>query len=101
MAEIFFPDGTIRSVFPRDLETGFTLDEVKELLGFDDNMLVQQLHMGDGNALLIDEEGKLDFQRHPLNLGATSYARAHGALAAGDYIVGPALRVHCWGQTWR
>jgi hypothetical protein len=76
----------------------YTIDEVKAALGFDAGCPIQLLPLAGGEALLVDEEGKL--RSRPLNMGATIFAVAHGALFAGDYIVGDALHVIIRDGDW-
>lgn len=97
MAEIIRVNGDVLDAPPPTGE-GYTLKEVKEALGFEDRCLIQELPLGDGHALLLDEEGKLTGR--PFNQAATLLAMGFGALFVGDYIVGNAMLVKCRGGEW-
>jgi hypothetical protein len=87
MAKLLTVDGKERVVSPANASRGFTLDEVYELLDCD---LVQVVELGDGQAMIIDEEGKVYGRKGP-NPAATKLAQPY--LMPGDEIVGHALVV--------
>jgi hypothetical protein len=97
MAEIIRANGDVLDA-PPPTGDGYTLDEVKAALGFEDRCLIQEVRLGNGHALLIDEEGKI-VDREP-NLAATMLAMGLGALFPGDWIVGNAMLVKCKGTEW-
>jgi hypothetical protein len=100
MAEVFHIDGHMTELGPPAKLSGYSLAEVKRALGLSEGQLIQELPVGGGEALLMDENAKLQDDPPPLNLPATMYAQLHGALFEGDYIVGDAMRVHCAGGKW-
>ena len=81
------PDDEKQEVNPKN-GTDFSLEELQGFVGG----YVQILHMGRGELMVINEEGKL--MNLPLNRDATSIAHWRGRLLEGDYIVGPALICH-------
>jgi hypothetical protein len=97
MAKIIRSDGSVIDP-PAPAGDGYTLEEVKAALGFEDRCLIQELPLGPRHALLIDEEGKLTGR--PFNRAATFLAAGLGALFDDDFIVGDALLVKCRGDEW-
>lgn len=80
-------DGEKQKVNPKN-GTDFSLEELQGFVGG----YIQILHMGRGELMVINEEGKL--KNLPLNRDATAIANLRGRLLEGDYIVGPALICH-------
>lgn len=81
------PDGEKQEVNPKN-GTDFSLEELQGFVGG----YVQILHMGRGELMVINEEGKL--KNLPVNRDATACAHWRGRLLEGDYIVGPVLICH-------
>jgi len=81
MAKLIKVDGTTREVFPKNIDSGFTLDEVYGFIGGD---IVQAVTLNDDSILLCHEEGKIIGL--PFNRAATIYVSARGLV--GDPIVG-------------
>jgi len=100
MAQLLTPDGIQTTVTPANPSTGFTFEEVYQLLDTDIVEVVyfparvkfQGITYG---MALIDEEGKFKDKR--VNAKATMlWAHAHGIKtlgALGDYLVGNVLFV--------
>lgn len=81
------PDGEKQEVNPKN-GTDFSLEELQGFVGG----YVQILHMGRGELMVVNEEGKI--KNLPLNKDATAVAHWRGRLLEGDYIVGPVLICH-------
>lgn len=83
MAQIIFPEGRTLPVDPADGRV-FSFREFYKIIGCE---MVEQLDIGNGVVLTIDEEGK--FKQHSVNTLATGLARR--AIFPGDYIAGIAV----------
>lgn len=81
------PDGEKQEVNPKN-GTDFSLEELQGFVGG----YVQILHMGRGELMVVNEEGKL--KNLPRNRDATALAYYKGRLFKGDYIVGTVLICH-------
>lgn len=103
MAKIMRPDGTVTTLSPpEDADgCGYTLEEVQDALGLSRDDLIQELPISRTEAMLMDENAKVKRDASPINMPATHYARMHGSLFAGDFIVGTVLLVSTMGGDWR
>lgn len=68
--------------------TDFSLDELQGFV----HGYIQIVHLGRGEIMVINEEGKL--MNLPLNKDATIIAKWNGAISSRDGIVGNALLCH-------
>ena len=80
-------DGSKEEVNPKN-GTDFSLDELQGFVHGN----IQIVHLGRGEIMVINEEGKL--MNLPLNKEATFIAKFKGAISAKDAIVGNALICH-------
>ena len=81
------PNGKREEVNPKN-GTDFSLDELKGFVGG----YIQILHMGRGELMVINEEGKL--KNLPINKDATIFAKWKGVISSKDNIVGTVLICH-------
>ena len=86
-AYLVHTDGRKEEVKPKN-GTDFSLEELQGFVGG----YIQILHMGRGDLMVVDEEGKL--KNLPHNRDATALAYFNGKLFKGDYIVGTVLICH-------
>lgn len=95
MARLLTAAGPARRIACAVDALGFTLDEVYRLL---DCQTVEQVSLGEGLVLLIDEDGKR--RQLPVNVEATRLLRVAGSLP-DDFVVGDALIARLDEGLWR
>lgn len=88
MARLLRTDGTEARIAPKRSRAGFTLDELYTLLACE---TVQCVPLGEGQQLVVDEDGKYKTGLRR-NVEATKLLALAGGMA-GDYVVGDALVV--------
>lgn len=87
MAKLIRTDGVEVEVTPKDVEHGFKLEELYELIGFGCD-IVQVVRLADGKTLMIsDEEGKLRVPVVFYNEKATKLLAEAGGIP-GDEVAG-------------
>ena len=97
MAKIIHADGTTLPLHAPGNGQGYTLDEVYAAIGGGCDM-VQELPVGPGEVLLMDEEAKMRNGQPPRNDEATALAAK--MLLPGDHIVGTVLHVATRDGQW-
>lgn len=85
MAKVYFTDGTIKDITPKN-NIDFKLEELKEYIeGF-----LEVIYLKDTeNIMIIDEEGKI--KDLPFNKEATIIAMKNNSIYPNDYITGNAI----------
>ena len=85
MATMMKTDGSRMEVNPSDGKMFFSLEEAQKMVGG----YVQVVPLGDGNILVVNEDGKP--MGLPVNREATSIMHRHYPMAVNDCIVGDVL----------
>ena len=75
---IYKADGSSLPTEPKDPATGYELEELQKIVGGS----IELVQMGDGNVMVVDEDGLM--KRRPKNYNATFLA---GRNICGDVLV--------------
>ena len=97
MAKVLRTDGTSKIVRPANREEGFTLEELKSLVGCDKIEIIPIWEHERGNgSVVVDEEALMKDVLPAVNMQATELVRELGFMGRDIVIVGDVLV--CWDE---
>ena len=97
MAKVLRTDGTSKIVRPANREEGFTLEELKRLVGCDTIEIIPIWEHERGNgSVVVDEEALMKDVLPAVNMQATELVRELGFMGRDIVIVGDVLV--CWDE---
>lgn len=97
MAKVLRTDGTSKIVRPANREEGFTLEELKSLVGCDTIEIIPIWEHERGNgSVVVDEEALMKDVLPAVNMQATQLVRELGFMGRDIVIVGDVLV--CWDE---